>query len=359
MAHRVHNFNPGPAALPLPALEQAQAELLDFQGSGMSVMEQSHRGKRYEAVHNEAITLVRELAGVPDDYHVLLLQGGANQQFAVIPMNLLPAGKTAEFILTGVWGEKAIEEAKNIGQTRVAATTERDKAFVRVPEDSEIHASDDAAYVHYTTNETIHGVQFHRTPKTGAAPLVADMSSDIFSRPFDVASHSLIYAGAQKNIGPSGLVLVIVKKSLVDSARKDIPKIFRYATHAANNSLYNTPPTFSIYLMRNVLRWVKDQGGTAAMAKRNQQKADALYAAIDERADFYRAPVARDSRSQMNVVFRLPSEALEERFVAEAEKQDLVGLKGHRSVGGIRVSLYNAIGPESVDALCTFMRKFG
>jgi phosphoserine aminotransferase len=359
MAHRVHNFNAGPAALPLPALERAQTELLDFEGSGMSIIEHSHRGKQYEAVHNEAIGLLRELAGIPEGYHVLLLQGGASQQFAVVPMNLLPAGKSADYIVTGVWGEKAIEEARNVGQVRAAGSTEQGKTYVRVPTQAELSLDPGAAYLHYSTNETIHGVQFHATPDAGAVPLVADMSSDFLSRPLDVARHGLIYAGAQKNIGPSGLVVVIARKELVDGGRKDIPKIFRYATHAANNSLYNTPSTFSVYLMRNVLLWLKAEGGLSGIEARNRAKAEALYGAIDERADFYRAPVERASRSLMNVVFRLPTPELEERFVAEARAKGMVGLKGHRSVGGIRVSLYNAVSPASVEALCAFMRAFG
>lgn len=355
---RAHNFNAGPAGLPLPALERAQREMLDFEGTGMSIIEHSHRGKAYEAVHDEAIRLTRELLGVPDDYHVLFLQGGASQIFATLPMNLLPAGKSADYILTGGWSEKAYQEAGRVGTVRVAATTEVDKKYTRIPRQDELSLDPAAAYVHMTTNNTLFGTEWHWLPETGSVPLVADMSSDFMWKPFDVSKFGLIYAGAQKNIGPSGVVVVIAKKSLVDGARKDIPTIFRYATHAANNSLYNTAPTFSIYLIRNVLSYTKEIGGLAEIERRNRAKGDLLYAAIDEDADFYRAPVSKDSRSYMNVVFRLPSEELEKRFVSEAAKERMVGLAGHRSTGGIRASLYNAVSHESVEALVRFMKDF-
>jgi phosphoserine aminotransferase len=356
MAHRVHNFNAGPAALPLSALERARDELIDYDGTGMSIIEHSHRGKDYEKVHAEAIALLRELAGIPDTHAVLFLQGGASQQFATIPMNFLPQGKSADYVLTGVWGEKALAEAQILSRVRIAATT--GPTFHHAPSDAEISIEGDAAYVHYTTNETIHGVQFHHVPDAHGRPLLCDMSSDILSRPLDVAKHALIYAGAQKNIGPSGLVVVIVDKALAAAGRKDIPKIFRYQTHVENDSLYNTAPTFSVYLMRNVLVWLKEKGGLAAMAAENRKKAETLYGAIDENEAFYRAPVRRDSRSEMNVVFRLPTPELEERFVKEAKAADMVGLKGHRSVGGIRVSLYNAVALASVEVLAAFMREF-
>jgi phosphoserine aminotransferase len=355
---RAHNFNAGPAGLPLPALERAQRELIDFEGTGMSIMEHSHRGKAYEAVHNEAIALTRELLSVPDDHHVLFLQGGASLQFAMVPMNFLPAGKSADYIVTGGWAEKAFQEAERVGKARVAATTEVDKRHARIPRQDELKLDPEAAYVHLTSNNTLFGTQWHHWPDVGKVPLVADMSSDFMWAPVDVSRFSLIYAGAQKNIGPSGVCVVLVKKSFLDAARKDIPTILRFATHAANNSLYNTAPTFAIYLIRNVLAYTKEIGGLAAVEKTNRKKGDLLYAAIDADADFYRAPVAKDSRSYMNVVFRLPTEELEKKFVAEAAKQQMVGLAGHRSTGGIRASLYNAVSLASVELLVSFMKEF-
>src|SRR5260221_8103358 len=355
---RVYNFNPGPAALPLAALERARDELVDFRGSGMSIIEHSHRGKEFEAVHDEAIALVRELLSVSDDYYVLFLQGGASQQFAVVPMNLLPQGKSADYIVTGGWSEKALEEAKIVGQARVAATTAADGKYTRIPRQDELKLDPNAAYVHMTSNNTLFGTQWSEFPDTGSVPLVSDMSSDFMSRKFDVNRFGLIYAGAQKNVGPSGIVVVIARKDLVEGGRKDIPKIFRYKTHADQRSLYNTPPTFSIYLVRNVLAWIKDQGGLIAVEKVNHEKGRVLYGTIDQHADFYRAPVEKASRSLMNVVFRLPTEALEEQFVAEAKKAKMVGLKGHRSVGGIRVSTYNAVSLEAVQTLTAFMKEF-
>ncbi len=355
---RVHNFNAGPAGLPLPALERAQRELLDFEGTGMSIMEHSHRGKAYEAVHNEAISLIRTLLGVPDDYHVLFLQGGASHQFAMVPLNLLSADKSADYIVTGGWSEKALAEASRIGKARTAATTVDGKRYTRIPKQEELSLDANAAYVHMTTNNTLFGTQWHYEPEVGGVPLVADMSSDFMWKPFDVRKYALIYAGAQKNIGPSGIAVVIVKKALVDTARTDIPVIFRYATQAANNSLYNTPPTFSIYLIRNVLAYTSEIGGLAEVERRNRKKGELLYGAIDEDPDFFRAPVEKDSRSYMNVVFRLPSEELEKRFVSEAASAQMVGLAGHRSTGGIRASIYNAVSYESVLRLVEFMKSF-
>jgi len=356
---RIHNFNAGPAALPLPALEKAREELLDFQGTGMSVLEHSHRGKDYEAVHTEAIALVRELVGVPESHDILLLQGGASQQFAMVPMNLLPPGKSADYVVTGGWAEKALQEAKLVGTARSTwQGKDASGRYARIPAWTELDLDPGAAYVHITSNNTLFGTQWSDFPAAGTVPLVADMSSDFMWRPFDAGRFGLIYAGAQKNIGPSGLVVVIARKDLIEGGRQDIPKIFRYKAHAAEKSLYNTPPTFSVYLMRNVLRWVKDQGGLAALEKVNREKGAALYGAIDAYSAFYRAPVEPSSRSYMNVVFRLPSEALEERFVAEAKKAGMVGLKGHRSVGGIRASIYNAVSLDAVKALTSFMDAF-
>ena len=346
------NFNAGPATLPLPALERAQSELLDFAASGMSVMEHSHRGKEYEAVHDEAIALLRELAGLPADMEVLFLQGGASQQFATIPMSFLPNGASADYLVTGAWSEKAVAEARTLGKVSVAATTGtgdgKEKSYTRVPTQAEIKLDPEAAYVHFTSNETIHGVEYAPAfgasfPDLGKAPLICDMSSDFLWRPLDFSRFDMVYAGAQKNIGPSGIVVVLIKKAFIERGRKDIPKVFQYRTHADNKSLYNTPPTFSIYLARNVLAWVKAEGGLVEIEKRNREKAGLVYGAIDAHPGFYRAPVEVASRSAMNVVFRLPSEALEEQFISEAKKASMVGLKGHRSVGGIRVSLYNAV----------------
>jgi len=368
---RVMNFNAGPAALPLPALERARDELVDFAGSGMSVMEHSHRGKEYEKVHDEAIALLRELLGVPAGYEVLFLQGGASQMFAQIPMNLLAEGAVADHVVTGAWGEKAFSEAKLVAalagaDVRIASSTGtgegKEKSYVRVPLPSEVNATPRAAFLHVTSNETIHGVEFEVDPSRpfpkAGAPLVADMSSDFLWRKLDVSRFGLVYAGAQKNIGPSGVVVVIASQEIIGKGRKDIPKIFQLRTAAENRSLYNTPPTFGIYMIRNVLSWLKGQGGLAAIEQRNRAKAAKLYAVIDANAGFYRSPVEKQSRSVMNVVFRLPSEAQEEAFVAEAKKRGMVGLKGHRSVGGIRVSLYNAVEPAWVDALCSFMQEF-
>ncbi|HEY2406632.1 MAG TPA: 3-phosphoserine/phosphohydroxythreonine transaminase [Polyangiaceae bacterium] len=355
---RALNFNAGPAALPLAALERAQKELLDLGGTGMSVMEHSHRGKAYEAVHNEAISLVKELLNVSDDYNILLLQGGASQQFAVVPMNLLPPGKSADYVLTGSWSQKAYKEAKTVGTARVAGSTEKDKKFGRIPKPNELELDPNAAYAHITSNNTIFGTQWHAFPDTGSVPLIADMSSDICWKPIDVSKFGLIYAGAQKNLGPSGLVLAIVRKDLVEKGRSDIPVIFQYRTHVENNSLYNTPPTFSIYILRNVLSEMKTAGGLSAMEKRNREKAQLLYDVIDSRSDFYGSPVEKDARSTMNVVFTLKTPELETEFLAEAKKRSMEGLKGHRSVGGMRASIYNAVPREAVAALADFMRDF-
>ncbi|MDA8179613.1 MAG: 3-phosphoserine/phosphohydroxythreonine transaminase [Desulfobacteria bacterium] len=368
---RTINFNAGPAALPLPALERARDEFLDFSGSGMSVMEHSHRGKEYEAVHDEAIALVRELLGVPASYEVLLLQGGATALFAQIPMNLLEKGGTAQYLVTGAWGEKALGEAKivsamfgaSVAVQSLGVGEGKEKSYTRVPEPSGVKVDPGSAYLHITSNETIHGVEFNvdpsrAFPSTGGVPLIADMSSDFLWRPFDVTKFGMVYAGAQKNIGPSGVVVAVVSKELLDRGRKDIPKIFQFGTHAGNKSLYNTPPTFGVYMIRNVLSWLKGQGGLAGMEKVNRKKAARLYGVIDGNPEFFRSPVERESRSVMNVVFRLPTPELEERFIAEAKKQGMIGLKGHRSVGGIRVSIYNAAPYEWVETLAAFMEAF-
>jgi len=356
---RAINFNAGPAGLPLPALERARDEFLDFQGSGMSILEHSHRGKEYEAVHDEAIALLTRLLGIPDTHQVLFLQGGASHQFAMVPMNFLRKDGSADYILTGTWSEKALDEAKLVGSPRVAATTlGPDKRYIRIPRQAELQLDPKAAYVHITSNNTIFGTQWHAWPQVGAVPLVADMSSDFLWRPTDVSRFGLIYAGAQKNLGPSGVTVVVIRKDFMATGRKDIPKILRYTTFAENNSLYNTPPTFAIYLMRNVLAWIDQQGGLVAMERRNNEKAELLYGALDRMSGFYRAPVEKAARSTMNIVFRLPTEELDDRFVAEAKKQRMVGLKGHRSAGGIRVSAYNAVSPENIRTLVSFMESF-
>ncbi len=354
---RVMNFNPGPATLPTSALEEAQKELLDIDGSGMSIMEHSHRGKTYEAVHNEAISLVTELLGIPDTHTVLLLQGGASQQFAMVPLNFLPAGKSADYVVTGSWSKKALKEAKTVGQAKVAWDAAEGK-YIDIPEQGDLSLDSGAAYVHITTNNTIAGSQWHQFPDTGGVPLVADMSSDIMWRPIDVSKFGLIYAGAQKNIGPSGITLVIANKDWIAGAREDIPTIFRYQTHAEANSLYNTPPTFPIYMLRNVMKSVKAAGGLAAMEKQNRAKADLLYAAIDGSDGFYRCPVKRGARSVMNVVFNLQTPEQEADFIAKATQKGLVGLKGHRSVGGVRASIYNAAPMAWVEALVSFMKEY-
>jgi phosphoserine aminotransferase len=369
---RAINFNAGPATLPLPALERAQRELLDFAGSGMSVMEHSHRGRDYESVHNEAIALLRELMELPRDYDVLLLQGGASMQFATVPMNFLAHGRRADYVVTGAWGEKALAEAKivaaQLGEkvhpcVTTAVGANGNKTYTRTPKPSELHVETTATYVHFTSNETIHGVQYAvdegaTFPDFKHVPVVCDMSSDFLWRKIDASKFSLIYAGAQKNIGPSGLVVVVAKRAFIEEGRHDIPKIFQYRTHVESNSLYNTPPTFSVYLMRNVLAWTKEQGGLEAVERKNREKGNLLYGVVDKHEGFYKCPVEKGSRSLMNAVFRLPNEALEERFVAEAKKNGIVGIKGHRSVGGIRVSMYNAVPVEWVKTLTELMTEF-
>jgi phosphoserine aminotransferase len=358
MARDVVNFNAGPAGLPRAALERAQREFLDIEGTGMSIMEHSHREKTYEKIHGETKKLVRQLMNVPDTHDVLLLQGGASAMFAQVPMNFLPKGKVADYVNTGAWSEKAYKEAKLIGEARIAGSGYVNEKPIRIPKQSELDLKKDAAYVHITTNNTIEGTQFRSYPDTSGVPLFADMSSDIMSRPIESAKFSLIYAGAQKNLGPSGVVLVVLDKALMNAGATNIPVIFRFKTHGDNESLYNTPPTFGVYIMRNVLAWIVELGGLAAMGKRNKEKADELYAAIDASNGYYRCPVEVDARSEMNIVFRLPSEELEKKFVAEAEAQGMVGLKGHRSVGGIRASCYNAVSIEGVRRLTSMMKSF-
>lgn len=353
--NRIFNFSAGPAVLPVPVLEEAQRDLIALPGVGMSILEISHRSKAFDEVIQGAEADIRALAKIPEGYEVLFLQGGASLQFSMVPMNLLTAGATADYVITGVWSEKALKEAKRVGATNVAFTAGPD--FKHVPAAGDLKLTPNAAYVHLTSNNTIYGTQFRELPDTGSAPLVNDASSDIFSQPIDVARHGLIYAGAQKNLAPAGLTLVIIRKDLLERSQASLPTMLSYKVHAENQSLYNTPPVFAIYVLRLVLKWLRANGGLEAMAAHNERKANLLYAEID-RTGFYRGHARPDSRSRMNVTFRLPSEDLEKQFVKEATAAGLDGLKGHRSVGGLRASIYNAFPEEGVQALVDFMREF-
>ena len=360
MTHRVINFYAGPAGLPLDALKRAQEELLDFAGSGMSVMEISHRAKEYDAVHEEALALTRELMGIPANYKVLMLQGGAHLQFGMIPLNLLRGGRKADYIVTGNWAEKAYKEAKLVGgeNVRVAAST-KDLKFSRLPGAAETKIGDDAAFVHFTSNNTVEGTQWHDFPKTDK-PYVCDMSSDIMWRPFDVSQFGLIYAGAQKNLGPSGVVLTIIREDFLEMCEaQDLPSYLRFKIHAEKNSLYNTPPCFGIYILRNVLAYNKSLGGLQAIEANNRKKGELLYGCIDQHPGFYKGFVTEKShRSLMNVDFFMPTEELTATFVSEAKKNGMVGLKGYRDIGGIRVSTYNAVTVDNVKTLVDFMENF-
>jgi phosphoserine aminotransferase len=354
--HRIFNFSAGPAVLPLEVLEEARENLLSMPGVGMSILEISHRSKPFDEVIQGAEADIRTLAGIPDGYHVLFLQGGASLQFSMVPMNLLPQGGSADYIVTGSWSQKAVKEARRVGGVRIAASTEPD-TFSRIPAQAELTLDPHAAYLHYTTNNTIFGTEFGYVPEAGSVPLVADASSDIFSGPIDVAKFALIYAGAQKNLAPAGVTLVIIRDDLLTRTPASLPTMLQYPVHAENRSLYNTPPVFTIYVMRLVLAWLLKKGGLAAIDEANGRKADKLYAEID-RTGFYRAHAQPGSRSRMNVTFRLPSEELEKAFAKEATAAGLDGLKGHRSVGGLRASIYNAFPDEGVDALVQFMQDF-
>ena len=353
---RVFNFSAGPAMIPQAVLEKAQSEMLDWNGTGMSTMEMSHRGKDYMSIAEKAMTDLRDVMEIPDTHEILFLQGGASSQFAMVPMNLLRGKKTADYINTGAWSKKAIAEAKKYCDVNIAATTE-DGKFSSAPSQADLKLNPDAAYVHYTPNETIGGVEFDYIPETNGVPLVADMSSTILSRPIDVSKFAVIYAGAQKNIGPAGLTVVIVRKDLIGETIDGTPSMFDYKTHADNGSMSNTPPTYAWYLAGLVFDWIKQQGGLTAIAEINERKAAKLYAAIDG-SDFYGSPVAVNNRSWMNVPFTLKDAELDKVFLEEAAKQNLVTLKGHRSVGGMRASIYNAMPEEGVDALVKFMAEF-
>lgn len=354
---RAFNFGPGPSALPLSVLQETAAEWLDFAGTGMSVLEVSHRGAEYEAVHKDAQVRLKRLLGLGDDYTVLMVGGGASTQFAAVPLNLLRPGQTADYLVTGYWAKKAYKEAQLFGTVNLAADTAVEGAYCRVPRAEECLFTPGAAYVHLTSNNTIFGSQYPSFPKP-AAPLVADMSSDLLSRPIDARAFGLIYAGAQKNLGPAGVTVVIIRNELLERCRDGMPTMLHYPTLAKADSLHNTPPCFAIYLMGKVFKWVEEQGGLEGMGRRSQQKAATLYGTIDRHPGFYRAPVDKDSRSAMNVVFRLPSEELEKRFISEAKAQGMIGLKGHRSVGGVRASIYNGVEPAWVEALASFMESF-
>jgi len=357
--HRVYNFAAGPAVLPIPVLEQIQRDLLALPGVGMSIVEISHRSKTFEAILSQAEADVRTLAAIPKNYHVLFLQGGASLQFSMVPMNLLAPGAVADYIDTGSWAGKAVQEARKLGTVNIAASTKSEK-YTRIPSTGEFTWTPGAAYVHMTSNNTIEGTEWRQLPEVGDVPLVSDTSSDMFSRPIDVARHALIYAGAQKNMGPAGVTVVIVRHDIVEHARDRaaaLPTMLSYATHADHKSLYNTPPVFAVYALGLVMRWLLERGGLAAVASANDRKAATVYAEID-RSGFYRGTAQKESRSLMNVTFRLPTENLETLFIKEATRAGLDGLKGHRDVGGIRASIYNAFPQDGVDALAAFMKEF-
>jgi phosphoserine aminotransferase len=353
---RIFNFSAGPAVLPLSVLEEAQRDLVSLPGVGMSVMEVSHRSKAFEGILARAEANLRALGRVPANYKVLFLQGGASLQFSMVPMNLLTPGSTADYIVTGGWAQKAVKEAQRVGAVHIASSTEAEQ-FSRIPRQDELTLTQGAAYVHMTSNNTLFGTQWRAEPQVGSTPLVSDASSDIFSRPIDVSKYGLIYAGAQKNLGPSGVTLVIIREDLLARSARSLPTMLNYAVQAESGSMYNTPPCFGIYLMGLVMKWAIAEGGLPAIAARNQRKAAKLYAEID-RTGFYRGTAHPESRSLMNVTFRLPSDDLEKAFVKESTSSGLDGLKGHRSVGGMRASIYNAFPEEGVDALVAFMREF-
>lgn len=357
---RVINFNAGPAAIPLDVLKQAQEEMLDWNGTGMSVMEVSHRSKEYEAMHNEAQNLFRKLAGMGPEWKILFLTGGASTQFFQVPMNYLFDGRKASYLVTGTWGKKALKEAKRFGSCDVLSTENADGTFTRILAPAEIKIDPASTYVHMTSNNTLFGSQWHEWPETGKVPLVCDMSSDIFSRPFPADKFALIYAGAQKNLGPSGLTILAVRDSFFELCQEQakLPTMLSYRTHEEENSLYNTPPCFSIYMLSLTLKWLDRNGGLEAMAKVNEEKGRIIYGAIDASDGYFRGPVQKDSRSLMNVVFRLKDEASEELFVKEAKAAGIVGVKGHRSTGGIRFSMYNANLVDNVKVAAAFMEDF-
>lgn len=354
---RVYNFNPGPATMPLSVLQEAQEEFLNFSDSGMSILEISHRAKEYDEVHNRAKANIKELMNLGDDYDVLFVQGGASMQFAMVPMNFAVNGKMGNYILSGSFATKAYKEAEIQKKGKVAASS-KENNFRNIPKQNEIKLTSNAAYLHICYNNTIYGTEYHYIPETNGVPLVADMSSDILSRSLNFNKFSLIYAGVQKNLGPAGMAVVIAKKSFIASSLETLPTMLRYDTYEKKNSLYNTPPVFCIYMVEKTTRWIKQQGGLQEMTKRNAKKSDLLYAAIDDSNAFYRGHAQKDSRSFMNVTFRLANEALEDKFIEQAKEYNIYGIKGHRSVGGLRASIYNAMPYEGVAQLVDFMQKF-
>lgn len=355
--NRIYNFNPGPAMLPLEVLKEAQAEMLNFKNSGMSILEISHRAKEYAAVHNQAKEDIKELMGLDDSYEVLFIQGGASLQFNMIAQNFATEEKPGNYVLSGSFSTKAYKEAAILNRGHIAASS-KDVNFKHIPAQEDIQLSDNAAYLHICYNNTIFGTEYHYIPETNGVPLIADMSSDMLSRPIDFSKFSLIYAGIQKNLGPAGVCLVVAKKSFIENSPETLPTMLRYDTYAKNNSLYNTPPAFCIYMVGKVAAWIKKQGGLDAMAKINAQKAKIVYDAIDNSNGFYRGHADQGSRSFMNITFRLPSEELEAKFAAEALAEGLSGVKGHRSVGGMRTSIYNAMPIEGCEKLAAFMEQF-
>ncbi len=357
MTNRVYNFNPGPAVLPEPVLKEVQENLLSLPDVGMSILEISHRSSTFENILNETIENLRKLANIPSNYKILFLGGGASLQFSMVPLNLMPPKNKADYIVTGSWSKKAVKEAKRVGTVNIAASTEEEN-FKRIPKQEELKLDSDAAYVHYTSNNTIYGTEWHYIPEVGDVPLVCDMSSDIFSYPFDITKFGLIYAGAQKNLGPAGVTIVIIREDLLERSQDSLHTMLNYKIHAENNSLYNTPPVFGIYIIGLVAKWLLKLGGLEAISKINDEKAKMIYDAIDNSNGFYRGHAAKDSRSKMNITFRLPNEELEKKFVKEATEQGLVGLKGHRSVGGLRASVYNAFPVEGTRVLVEFMKDF-
>jgi phosphoserine aminotransferase len=354
---RIHNFYAGPSTLPIPVLEELRDQMVDYRGLGLSLVETSHRSPEYDEVHAAAIAGLREHAGVPDSYEVLLLGGGATLQFGMVPMNLVPQGGHADIVVSGSWAAKARDDLDRVARANVVYDG-KPGGFTGLPEPSSVKPSSGSAYLHIASNETIGGLQWKEFPETGEVPLVADMSSDILSRPVDVGRFGLIFAGAQKNLGPAGVTVVIIRKDLLERSPDSLPAYLNYQTHAEKNSLYNTPPVFSIWALSLVMKWIAGEGGLTAIAARNREKAGLVYEVIDRNPDFFRCPVEPACRSTMNVVFRLPDEELEATFIKEAKAAGMVGLKGHRSVGGIRVSLYNALPIESAQNVAQFMESF-
>jgi phosphoserine aminotransferase len=355
--NRVYNFSAGPSTLPLDVLKIVKEELLDYRGTGMSIIEMSHRSPEWDDVNDTAIRLTRKLLGLDDSYHVIFVGGGASTQFAHIPMNFLKPGEVASYVDTGTWSTKAIKEAHNLGNMHLAGSS-KDAKYMYIPKTESLDYPDNSAYLHITSNNTIKGTQFHEFPDTGNVPLICDMSSDIFSRQMDYSKFSMIYAGAQKNLGPSGATMIIIKDEMLEQIQERVPTMFDYRTHTSKKSLFNTPPVFPIYVSKLVLEYIDGKGGLKAIEAINREKKDTIYSLIDQYPDYFYGPVEEDSRSWMNIPFRLPTEELEAKFVMEAKSAGFVGLKGHRSVGGIRASIYNAMTLEGVNKLAEFMNNF-